>query len=93
MTETFASIGRDCFFALQPHIGRFPLTSSLLPLSVFLKFVFVSGARQYSKKSFPGMLMFAGCSCFLPKVAGIGLKSEGRTTTVVFCEAGGVAVG
>jgi len=31
--------------------------------------------------------------CWLPKVFGTGLISEGRTITVVFSEAGGVTVG
>jgi hypothetical protein len=80
---------------LQPYFGgRFPLTYSLLPLSVFLKFIL--GAEPFKIPTiffFPGKLIFVGRSCFLPKVSGTGLISEGRKTTVVFCEAGGVIVG
>jgi hypothetical protein len=36
---------------------------------------------------------FVVCSCFLPKVFETGLKLEGGTTKLVFCEAGGVIVG
>jgi hypothetical protein len=63
-TETSASLAPDCLY-----IGRrFPLISSLLPLSVFLNSVFASGVHQNSRKSFPGMLMF--CLLFLFPVKG-----------------------
>lgn len=93
MTDTFASLGTGCLFFCNHVLEDDFLWSLVSPFFVFLKFVFVRRARQNNSRSFPGVLMFFGCSCFRPKVSGTELMSEGRKTTVVFCEAGGVTVG
>jgi len=62
---------------LQPYFGgRFPLTFSLFPLSVFLQFVFERRARQNSSRSFPGILMF--CWLFLFPAKGIWNRANVR---------------
>jgi len=92
MAETYASLGPDYLFRNRILEEDF-LCSLVFPLFIFLKFVFVGRARQNSSRSFPGTLMVCWLLLFPAKVIWNRANVTGRTTTEVFCKAGGVTVG
>jgi hypothetical protein len=69
--------------------------SYLYSLSPFglLEVCFISQLVKIAADPFQECSCFVGCSRLLSKVSGASLMSKGRTTTVVFCEGGGMSVG
>jgi len=94
IAESFASLGPDCLFYCNRSLEAYFLWSlvSFLFWSSW-SLLFKASSSKKAADPFLECSRFVVCSCFLPKVFETGLKLEGGTTKLVFCEAGGVIVG
>jgi len=79
MTETFASLGPDCLFFCDRIMNEYFLWS-LVPF-LFRSFWGLFLSRKPVKRAadpFGKCLCFVGCSCFLTKLSGTGLRDGSR---------------